>query len=77
MNFPKFPHNAMFIGATNVGKTEYLLRIIEPEYKNHFKFILIMCPAVLDNNKICLSRNWIFDDENVFIMFDMEGKLNE
>ena len=24
MNFPKFPHSAMFDGATNVGETEYL-----------------------------------------------------
>ena len=25
MNLPKFPHSAMFVGATNVRKTEYLL----------------------------------------------------
>ena len=36
MNFPKFPHSAMFVGATNVGKTEYLLRILETE---HIKII--------------------------------------
>ena len=35
MNFPKFPHSAMFVGATNVGKTEYLLKLLEAEYKNH------------------------------------------
>ena len=48
MNFPKFPHCAMFVGATNVGKTEYLLRILETEYKNHFEFIIIMCPTILE-----------------------------
>ena len=32
MNLPKFPHSAMFVGCTNVGKTEYLLRILETEY---------------------------------------------
>ena len=36
-----------------------------------------MCPTVLDNNKTYLSRKWIFDDKNVFIMYDLEGKLNE
>ena len=77
MNFPKFPHSAMFVGATNVGRTEYLLRILETEYKNHFKFIVIMCPTILDNNKTYLSRKWSFDDENVFILCDVEGKLNE
>ena len=49
MNLPKFPHSAMFAGCTNVGKTEYLLRILETEYKNHFEFIVILCPTILDN----------------------------
>ena len=40
MNFPIFPHSAMFIGATNIDKTEYLLRILETEYRNHFEFIV-------------------------------------
>ena len=56
MNVPKFPHSEMFLGATNVGKTEYLLRILETEYENPFEFILIMCTTILDNNKTYLSR---------------------
>ena len=77
MNFPKFPHSAMFVGAMNVGKTEYLIRILETDYKNHFEFIVIMCQAILDNNKTYLFRKWIFDDKNVFIVCDVGGKLNE
>ena len=74
MNFPKFPYSVMFVGATNFGKTEYLLRILETEHKNHFEFIIIMCPTILDNNKTYLSRKWIFDYKNVFVMCDVEGK---
>ena len=77
MNFSKFPHSAMFVSAMNVGKTEYLLRILETEYKNHFEFIVIMCRTILDNNRTYLFRKWIFDDKNVFIVCDVEGKLNE
>ena len=51
MKFSKFPDSAMFIDAMNVGKTEYLIRILETEYKNYFEFIVIMCPIILDNNK--------------------------
>ena len=76
MNLPKFPHSATFVGCTNVGKTEYLLRILKTEYKNHFEFIVILCPTILDN-KTYLSRKWILDDKNVFIVCDVEGKLNE
>ena len=64
MNFPKLPHS---VGATNFGKTEYLLRILGTEYKNHFEFIVIMCPTILDNNKTYLSRKWIFYMKIMFL----------
>ena len=75
MNFPKFPHNAMFVCAMNVGNTDYLHRILKTEYENNFEFIVIMCPIILDNNKMYLSKIWIFDDDSVFIVYDVERKL--
>ena len=56
---------------TAFGKTEFLLRLLETVYKNHFEFIVILCPTILDN------KTWIFDDKNVFIVCDVEGKLNK
>ena len=76
MNLPKFPHSAMFVGVTGCGKIEFLLKLLETVYKNHFEFIVILCPTILDN-KTYLSRKWIFDDKNVFIVCDVKGKLNE
>ena len=76
MNLPKFPHSPMFVGVTACGKTEFLPRLLETIYKNHFEFIVILCPTILDN-KTYLSRKWIFDDKNFFIVCDVEGKLNE
>ena len=76
MNLPKFPHIVMFVGCTSCGKTEFLLRLLETVYKNHFEFIAISCPTI-SGNKTYLSRKWIFDDKNVFIVCDVEGKLNE
>ena len=76
MNLPKFPHSAMFVGVTACGKTEFLLLLLETLCKNHFEFIVILCPRILDN-KTNLSRKWILDDKNVFIVCDVEGKLNE
>ena len=69
MNLPKFPHSAMFVGVTACGKTDFLLRLLETVYKNHFEFIVILCPTI--------SRKWILDNKNVFIVCDVEGKLNE
>ena len=76
MNLLKFPHSAMFVGVTACGMTKFLLKLLETTYKNHFEFIIILCPAISDN-KTYFSRKWIFDDKNVFIVCDVEGKLNE
>ena len=76
MNLPKFHHSAMFVGVTACGKTEFLLELLETKYKNHFEIITILCPTILDN-KTYLSRKWILDDKNVFIVCDVEGRLNE
>ena len=40
MNLLKFPHSAMFVGVTACRKTEFLLRLLETVYKNHFEFIV-------------------------------------
>ena len=66
----------MIVGLTACCKTEFLLRLLETEYKNHFEFIVILCPTILDN-KTYLTSKWIFHDKNAFIVCDMEGKLNE
>ena len=76
MNLPEFPHSAMFVGVMACGKTEFLLRLLETTYKDHFEFIVILCPTVSDS-KVYLSWKWIFDNKNVFIVCDVEGKLNE
>ena len=38
--------------------------------------MVILCPTILDN-KTYLSRKWILDEKNVFIMCDIKGRLNE
>ena len=80
MNLPKFPHvmlcYVMFVGVMACGKTEFLLKVLETVYKNHFEFFVILCPMILDN-KTYLSRKWIFDDKNIFIVCGVERKLNE
>ena len=48
MNLPKFPHSAMFVGVTDCCKTEFLLQLLETEYKDNFEFNVILCPTILD-----------------------------
>ena len=40
----KEPHTALFVAPTGVGKTHLALNLLENEYRNHFNFIVIICP---------------------------------
>ena len=53
-----------------------MLNLLETIYKNHFEFIVILSPTILDN-KTYLSRKLVLDDKNIFIVYEVEGKLNE
>ena len=39
-------HTALFVAPTGVGKTHLALSLLETEYRNHFDFIVIICPTL-------------------------------
>ena len=62
--FMKEPHTALFIAPTRVGKTHLALNLLENEYRNHFNFIVIICPT-LRYNSTYKSRGWVWNDPDV------------
>ena len=65
--FMKEPHTALFIASTGVGKTHLALNLLENEYKNHFDFIVIICPT-LKHNETYKSRGWVWNDPDVILI---------
>lgn len=63
----KDPHTAIFSAPTNVGKTFLALNLLETEYKNHFDFIIIICPT-LAYNKTYQTRKWVWTDDSVILI---------
>ena len=67
----KEPHTALFIAPTGVGKTHLALSLLETEYKNHFDFIVIICPTFIviicppRHNSTYKSRSWVWNDPDV------------
>ena len=51
-------HTALFVAPTGVGKTHLALSLLENEYRNHFNFIVIICPT-LRHNSAYKSRGWV------------------
>ena len=43
------PHTALFVAPTGVEKTHLALSLLEAEYRNHFDFIVIICPTLRYN----------------------------
>ena len=57
----KEPHTALFVAPAGVGKTHLALSLLESEYRNHFNFIVIICPT-LRYNSTYKSRGWVWND---------------
>ena len=60
----KEPYTALFIAPTGVGKTHLALNLLENEYRNHFDFIVIICPT-LEHNETYKSRGWVWNNPDV------------
>ena len=68
LEFIKKAHSAIICGATDCGKTEFTLNLLETEYKQFFKYIIIICPT-WRYNKTYLKRKWLFNDpDHVFVV---------
>ena len=66
--FIKKAHAAIICGATDCGKTEFTLNLLETEYKQFFKYIIIICPT-WRYNQTYLKRKWLFNDpDHVYLV---------
>ena len=64
----KKAHSAIICGATDCGKTDFTLNLLETKYKDFFKYIVIICPT-WRYNRTYLRRRWLFNDpEHVFLV---------
>ena len=63
----KEPHTALFVAPTGVGKTHLAFNLLESEYRNHFVFIIIICPT-LRYNETYRSRKWVSTDPEVILI---------
>ena len=57
-------HTALFIAPTGVGKTHLALSLLETEYRDHFDFIVIICPT-LRYNSTYKNRSCVWNDPDV------------
>jgi hypothetical protein len=73
--FPRDPHSAILCGETGMGKTVFVLDLLEGPYKGLFEHIVIMCPTVEDNDTY-QDRAWVWTDPEVYIVNPGERLLD-
>ena len=61
------PHTALIVAPTGVEKRHLALDLLEKEYKNHFDFIIIICPT-LKHNSTYRSRKCVWTDPEVLLI---------
>ena len=66
-------HAALFVAPTGVGKTHLALSLLETEYRDHFDFIVIICPT-LRFNSTYKNRSWVWNDPH-FILIEPGNQL--
>ena len=71
--YTKKPHTSIFIGQTGCGKTHLVLELIEKEYNKYFDYIVIICPALQENDTYH-SKEWIKNDGKVWLV-DLKDDL--
>ena len=49
MDPKKLPFNALIVGPTNSGKTQYLLNQLRGPFKGKFDYIVLFCPTFVKN----------------------------
>ena len=73
METVKQPHTCMFAGPTSCGKSRKAIELLQNEYRQHFEFIVILCPTIKDN-KTYLECDPLWTDDDIFLE-DPKGEL--
>ena len=61
------PHTGIFICQAGCGKTHLVLELIEKECKNHFDYIVIICPTLRENDT-CYSKEWVKNNDSAWLV---------
>ena len=72
MDPKKLPFNALIVGPTNSGKTQYLLNQLRGPFRGKFDYIVLFCPTFVKN---ATYDRFVDKDPRIFVVVCMQHEI--
>ena len=70
----KLPFNALIVGPTNSGKTQYLLNQLRGPFKGKFDYIVLLCPTFVKNKTY---EGFVDRDPHIFVIVCLQHEIED
>ena len=68
----KLPFNALIVGPTNSGKTQYLLIQLRGPFRGRFDYIMLLCPTFVKNTTY---EGFVDRDPHIFVIACLQHEI--
>ena len=68
----KLPFNALIVGPTNFGKTQYLLNLLRGPFRGKFDYIVLLCPTFVKNTTY---EGFVDRDLHIFVIACLQHEI--
>ena len=70
----KLPFNALIVGPTNSGKTQYLLNQLRGPFRGKFDYIVLLCPTFVKNTTYA---RFVDRDPHIFVIVCLQHEIED